>query len=299
MELWLRYKKACGLKFDKKQIVTSRNEWHELIYDKNVISSILWPTDSLFKIGGEFFNRRHPHERKYKNDSQRNHSYLLACKKLAQQIEVQVKGKKCLVYAPMRGAYPIWRAISQFLDLSNIDVYYPVTSSFVLYPKEFAIMSRKGKNASGRLNNYQELERLKPFMKDYNYFIYIDEIISGGMMCGHVKEMLEMRINDEIDIIVVGLADSFGERSKSRRNKIAKSVVDKQIHAFFWEGCQELITEDQKFLLGVHYEDYRHGPHIIPVLNENLEFYAEYKLFESDVYEKNEPFRAICKNKSR
>ncbi|BBM86860.1 hypothetical protein [Candidatus Uabimicrobium amorphum] len=283
MELWVRYKQAKNLLWDDKFIVTSRNDWYQIIYDRNVISSILWPTDTIFKIGGEFFNRRHPHEKLYKNDTERNLSYLSACKRLSARLQTIIQNQKCIVYAPMRGAYPIWRTMSQFLDLTHIDVYYPVTSSFVLYPKEFGIVSKKGKNASGRYNNYQELERLKPLLSNYQYFVYIDEIISGGMMLGHIKEMIETKIQDHLNIIAVGLADRFGQRSTSCRNKINKNVENGSLHSFLWEGCEQLITEDQKFLLGIHYEDYKHGPHIIPVLDENLDFYPERKLFEQDV----------------
>ena len=284
MELWLRYQQAKNLEWDKKYIVGSRKQWYQLIYNRDVISSILWPTPPLFPIGGQFFNRRHPHEIRYKNDSERNLSYVAACRQLAQKLQQQIDGKKCLVYAPLRGAYPIWRAISQFLSDQTIDVYYPVTSSFVLYPKEWQIRSRKGKYASGRHNNYQELTRLKPFLANYDYLVYVDEIISGGMMCGHISEMLELQINESVPIIVVGLADRFGERSKSRRNKIESYVQQKRIHSFLWQGCMELITEDQKFLLGIHYEDYHSGPHIIPLLTEQLDYYPEKIEFEAEVF---------------
>jgi hypothetical protein len=60
----------------------------------------------------------------------------------------------------------------------------------VHYSKEFGILNSKGKITSGRYNNIQEIVRLKPFLRDFDYFFYIDEIISGGMMWGHVKEIV-------------------------------------------------------------------------------------------------------------
>ena len=284
MELWLRYREAENLEWDRKVTVSSRDEWYELIYDPEVISSILWPVDPLFKIGGRFFNRRHSHEVDYVSDPGRNRSYLEACRKLAGRLNMEIKAVRSLVYAPLRGAYPIWRGISQFLDLRQVDVYYPVTSSFVLYPEEFNIVNRKGRRASGRYNNFQELARLRPFLQNYDHFIYVDEIVSGGMMRGHLKEMFKLGINQEIPVTAVGLADRYGERSVSKRRAIDSHVTQGRIRSFIWEGCSELITEDQKFLLGIHYDHYDLGPHVIPLLNDNLEYYEEKKLFDKEVF---------------
>tara|TARA_B100000315_G_C14501801_1_gene552697 strand:+ start:913 stop:1215 length:303 start_codon:yes stop_codon:yes gene_type:complete len=84
-----------------------------------------------------------------------------------------------------------------------------------------------------------------------------------------------------------GLADRFGERSVSKRSAIESYVTRKRVHLFMWEGCSELITEDQKFLLGIHYENYSLGPHIIPLLNDNLGYYEEKQIFDKEVLYKN------------
>jgi hypothetical protein len=52
---------------------------------------------------------------------------------------------------------------------------------------------------------------------------------------------------------------------------------------FIWERCQELITEDQKFLLGIHYVNYDFGPNVVPLLNHELEFFDEKRQFDSEV----------------
>ncbi len=48
-------------------------------------------------------------------------------------------------------------------------------------------------------------------------------------------------------------------------------------------GCDTLITEDQRFLLGVHYADYALGPHAVPMLDETLDFYPERGVFDQAV----------------
>ena len=283
MELWLRYRKASNLQWDDKLIVSSEGEWRTVIENPDLISSILWPTEPLFPIGGNYFNRRHPHEKNYQNDSERNQSYLNAARNLAPRLRDVIAGEKALVYAPMRGALPIWKTISRFVTDLNIDVYYPVTSSFVFYPERFKIFNRKGKHASGRFNNVLELQRLRPFLRDYKYLIYIDEIISGGMMAGYLQDMVQMEINNDIKVIPVGMADAFGERSVLKRKQILALREQGKIHDFIWEGCSSLITQDQKFLLGVHYVDYNSGLNAVPVLNEQNQFYEEKILFDREV----------------
>jgi hypothetical protein len=80
----------------------------------------------LFHIGGRYFNRHHAHEKNYANDKERNESYHEACRALASRLGEEMGGSKCLVYAPLRGALPIWRTISSFLPGIAYDVYHPV-----------------------------------------------------------------------------------------------------------------------------------------------------------------------------
>lgn len=284
MQLWLRYKTARELEYDEKISVKSQEEWHSLICNPNLISSILFPNSNLFQIKSKHFVRRHPHEINYENSSKRNQSYLSGCKNLADKLNQEFAGSRCLIYAPLRGALPIWRGIQQFLKDIETKVYYPVTSSFISFPKEFEIIGKRNWTASGRYNNRFELERLCPFLDDFDYLIYVDEIVSGGMMKGHLKDMFRMKIDQRIPIVSVGLADAFGRRATPNILVIEELVRLGKLKAFIWEGCKSLITEDQKYLLGIHYVDYKLGPHIIPVLDENLEFYPEKKEFDREVY---------------
>ena len=79
-------------------------------------------------------------------------------------------------------------------------------------------------------------------------------------------------------IVAAGLADRFGDRSALSRRIIDGMVQAGRVRQFIWEGCAELITEDQRFLLGVHYTDYHRGPHVVPMLTADLTFFPE--LFE-------------------
>jgi hypothetical protein len=143
-------------------------------------------------------------------------------------------------------------------------------------------MGRKNKTASGRYNNLIELQRIRPFLVQFDAMIYLDEIISGGMMAGHLKDMFRLGIHKQIRIIAAGIADAYGNRSVLNRRKIEKFVDDRIISGFYWEGCSSLITEDQKFLLGIHYVDYTLGPHVVPVLDQHLMHYPEKEEFERE-----------------
>lgn len=104
-------------------------------------------------------------------------------------------------------------------------------------------------------------------------------------MRGHLKVMRQEKIHEQVRIVVVGLADDFGRHPKAPANLAAfeQYVREKWLAAFLWEGCSSLITEDQKFLLGVHYVDYSRGPHVVPVLDSHLEYYEEKRLFDQQV----------------
>jgi hypothetical protein len=284
MELWLRYRKGENLEYDKKVSVSSQDEWKDLIYDPELISSILWPDKDLFEIKSKHVSRKHYHEVDYENDDERNLSFLTGCREIAAQMNREFAGSRCLIYAPMRGALPIWRGISQFIENIDTQVYYPVTSSFISFPEEFGILGRRGRPASGRYNNRFEIERILPFLEDFDYFVYVDEIVSGGMMRGHLKDFARIELNNQIPVVAVGLADAFGGRSKSARAAFEDMSASGIIESFIWSGCDSLITEDQKFLLGAHYVDYQLGPHIVPLLDDKLEFYPEKIEFDKFTY---------------
>src|SRR5262249_39685508 len=115
-----------------------------------------------------------------------------------------------------------------------------------------------------------------------DHLLYVDEVISGGMMRGHVKEMMQLGVTAMLPVTVAALADAFGTRSKAN-GYLAGLAERGEIAAFVWEGCHTLISEDQKFLLGRHYTDHAFGPHVVPVLNETLEWFEEKVRFDRDV----------------
>ena len=288
MELWLRFRQANSFNYDKRLHIQTQEEWAESIRSYQPISSILWPDAPLFpmipKPGSPVFKPRHPHEKNYHNEPERNRSYREAAERIAHRLNLLLKEENVLVYIPLRGALPIWLAVCRHLQGFEWDAYFPVTSSFVFYPLEFGIKNKKGRPASGRTTHVLELKRLQPFLHNFSVFLYIDEIVSGGMMAGYLKEMLQMGLHQKIPIVAAGLADDFGSRSLQKRKSIDNMVQQGFLKYFIWEGCQSLITEDQKFLLGIHYVDYNQGLNIIPMLNARQEFYPEKNKFDLEVY---------------
>jgi len=290
VKLWLReFSPAPGsVHFDREVEVRSQPEWLELVNRREVLCSILWPEPPFFPLSGpDYYGRRHPHERNYRNRPERNRSYREGCQKLAQRLLPLISGKKCLAYAPLRGALPIWKGVCRFLAANECETYYAVTSSFVFYPESFRIFNRKGRPASGRHTNILELKsRIKPRLAGYDFLIYVDEIVSGNMMKGHLQDMLDLGLDRQVRIIAVGLADRFGERSLPKRRAIEAMKSQGRIHDFLWEGCESLITEDNRWLLGVHYVDYRLGPHAVPLLvgsdSQALAFPGEKLEFDRD-----------------
>jgi hypothetical protein len=197
------------------------------------------------------------------------------------------------VYLPLRGALPIWRAVRRHLhDAGRFAEYHAVTSSFVLYPRSLGLTGKHGGPAGGRFANVLELRRLRDWClrpMGFDHLLYVDEIISGGMMRGHVNEMMAEGVTAKLPVTVAALADAFGTRSKA--NGYLAGLADAgKIHAFVWEGCHTLITEDQKFLLGMHYVDHALGPHVVPVLDEALGWFAEKVAFDLDVMGEAEPW---------
>ncbi len=284
MELWLRHRHASALEYDDRVTVASQPDWERLVGRREVISSILWRGDPEFlPTGPSYRQRRHPHERGYRNDAVRNLSYLAGCRGLAERLRPLIGNAKTLVYAPLRGALPIWRVLSQLLPAETMHPYFPVTSSFVRYDPALRIMNRKGRPASGRFTHVLELQRLRPLLSAFQMFLYLDEIVSGGCMSGHVSEMLAEGIHEILPVIACGLADDHGRRSVLHRGKLDGLVRDGRLTAFVWAGCDQLITEDQRFLLGMHYVDYSHGLNAVPMLDEDGREAEEKLRFEADL----------------
>lgn len=280
------------VQYDHRFDVRSQAEWrgHLAAFGESVLTSVLLPDANRFRLHGRhLYNRSHKHETHYAHDAAVNASYREAAERLAGRIELALAGsRRCLVYLPLRGAMPIWRAVKRHfrqLDEGRLEEYQAVTSSFVFYPAEMGLVGKHGGRASGRFANVLELKRLRDWClrpMGFDHLLYVDEIISGGMMRGHVNEMMQLGVTDAVPVTVAALADAFGTRSKA--NGYLAGLADAgRINAFLWEGCQTLISEDQKFLLGMHYVDHALGPHVVPVLTDELGWFAEKEAFDRDV----------------
>lgn len=295
MKLYIRTqepgKRRAHVQFDYCHDVYSQAEWktHIEAVGANVITSVLKPDANRFKLRGKhLYTKSHPHETHYAYAPAIHASYREAAQRLAARLAPVLGGsRKCLVYLPLRGALPIWRAVKCHLPhdlLARCEEYHAVTSSFVMYPERLNIRG-PGVRASGRYANVLELRRLRDWClkpMGFDHLLYVDEIISGGMMRGHVNEMMELGVTKMLPVTVAALADAFGTRSKAN-GYLSGLAADGKINAFLWEGCHTLISEDQKFTLGAHYVDHAFGPHIVPVLTEQLAWFDEKARFDSDV----------------
>jgi len=284
MRLWIRRREVRELAFDAAVCVTSPAEWREAVADPTLVSTVLWAEAPLFRPEGpDYLRKSHPHERGYRDNPAVNADYAAACDRLAARLGVALAGARVLAYAPLRGALPIWRALRSRLPGLSLTPYFPVTSSFVFYPEAFGVRNRQGRPASGRHANRLELARLRPLLAGFDALLYLDEIVSGGMLKGHLRDMLDLGIDRDIPIFAAGLADARGTRSAVSRRTVDAMVADGRVRRFLWEGCDTLITEDQRFLLGVHYTDYALGPHAVPMLTETLDVYPECDAFDKAV----------------
>jgi hypothetical protein len=285
MRLQLRHRTPEALEFDAEFPIASQPEWTQHISDPSVISSILWPDPPLFPLAGRhYLGTSHPHERRYNHDAGIVRSYREACQRLAARLWTEVAGANCLAWAPLRGALPIWRALRHQLPGWRVQPYFPVTSSFVFYPEAFRIRNRKGRPASGRTTHLLELARIRPFLSSFDVLVYIDEMISGGSVKAHVRDLLDREVDREIPVIVVSLADQFGERALPARQELERHTAAGRLRAFLWEGCACLITEDQRYLLGVHYTDYNLGPNVVPMLRPGGTVFPEKEQFDRELF---------------
>jgi hypothetical protein len=290
------------VQFDHCYDVLSQGEWRARIeaVGAAVITSVLKPCGPRFTLRGRhLLTRSHPHETHYVYDPDVHASYRAAAERLAARLEPALAdARKCLVYLPLRGALPIWRAVRRFLApnlQARCEEYHAVTSSFVKYPVALGLTGKHGGPAGGRFANILELRRLRDWClgpMGFDHLLYVDEIISGGMMRGHVNEMIDLGVPRRVPVTVAALADSFGTRSKAN-GYLTGLAADGAIRAFLWEGCHTLISEDQKFTLGMHYVDHAFGPHVVPVLTETLEWFDEKVRFDADVIGAEEPFGSV------
>lgn len=259
-------------------------------------------------LNGKHYRGFNKYEKNHQNDLEINLSYFNGCKKIANEIlENEIDLEKTIIYAPLRGAKPMVSLVTEFLkEKNNIipKVIYPVTSSFVKYPINQTFFSKNGKTpVSGRYSNILELRRLKYHLEDYKNIIYIDEIVSGGMMTGHVKELIgekeqhlfddkhnglldhgilrDLVESNEINLYVYGLSDAEGTRFRKENKQRILGFEEKNLLTFKEFPIKNLITEDQRYLLGIHYLDYKYGPALVPMINEG-DYYLDKLNFEGD-----------------
>lgn len=280
------------VQFDHCHDVRSQAEWkaHIEAVGASIITSVLKPDGNRFRLRGRhLYTRSHPHETHYVYDAAVHASYRAAAEQLARRLEPILRGtSRCLVYLPLRGALPIWRAVKCHLGadtLARCEEYHAITSSFVTYPEELGLRGKSGGRAGGRYANILELRRLRDWCLKplgFDHLLYVDEIISGGMMRGHVNEMMDLGVTRALPVTVAALADAFGTRSKAN-GYLTGLAADGKIHAFLWEGCHTLVSEDQKFTLGMHYVDHGFGPHVVPVLTDDGNWFDEKVRFDTDV----------------
>lgn len=265
---------------------------------------------SIKDISGRNYIGNNRKELVYTNDPEINFSFFQGCTKISHDILDNIDDlSKAIIYAPLRGSKPItdivleqMRFLSGDKDLPN--VVYPVTSSFVRYP---VCLNMKSKNnhshASGRYANILELHRLMPHLDGFTDLIYIDEIVSGGMLTGHCTEMVgERKIhtaedinkgildegilrdlieNEGLRVHVYGLSDQDGKRVNRYNLDKLNGYVDKGLISFKSQPVANLITEDNRYLLGQHFTNFKRGPHAVPMINSG-EYYPEYDTFIQD-----------------
>jgi hypothetical protein len=246
-------------------------------------------------ISSKDYDSRNRYETDYLPSSENYRSYAEGCIEMAKRlIEIEKRnGKFTLIYAPLRGALPIVDGMLEAYLLLGQEpvstINFPVTSSFVFYPPSHPYTTKKGKRpASGRTTNILELKRMKKRGLDLQRVLYIDEIVSGGMMIGHLNEMIKESkepqkegilrqevLAGDISLTVMGLMHDHGKKFGSSKSKALLKYSTSGLVEFHPVGIDNLVTEDQRFLLGQHYLHYNYGPHQIPFISDYGDYYPE------------------------
>ena len=102
---------------------------------------------------------------------------------------------------------------------------------------------------------------------------YIDEIVSGGMYRRHLKDIAAVRherdIADATPVHGFALADRGGSRFRAPKRFERDALDAGRLTSFDCVPVIELLTEDRRQLLGMHYTDYTLGLHTVPYLDED------------------------------
>ncbi|QQG38759.1 MAG: hypothetical protein HYS32_04135 [Candidatus Woesearchaeota archaeon] len=257
-------------------------------------------------ISARHYNTRNKYETGYVNREDVNRSYAEGCVKMARSFVglQEMLGYASVIWAPLRGAKPIVDAMleayrrlqEEGYDCFVPNVQFPVTSSFVFYPETHPYLTRKGRRpASGRASHVLELRRaLEKNPEDLGNVLYADEIISGGMVLGHVREMVEAGksrkgilqeriISGATRLSVFGLVDENGRRFRSEKKAKLLGLQGQRRLRFSEFGVDRLVTEDNRFLLGNHYLLNQLGPHVVPFVDKNRAYSPEHALFWAEV----------------
>ena len=307
--------------YDYVLISSSGIKLETLLKGSPTRDSILFDVEKDFEIpgifespqlGGHNYFGNNKYERNYQNNLGINLSYFRGCQNLAKaMLDNQIDLGKTLVYAPLRGAKPITDIVMEFVSREGETprIVYPVTSSFVLYPDD-RFFSKNGKTpASGRYANILELRRLNPRLRanGIETLVYIDEIVSGGMLMGHCLEMIGERKEhifrdihhkeldnwilrglvetDRLNIFVFGLADANGERFGPNKRRKIEGLMEEDLISFDYFPVDNLITEDQRYVLGIHYLANKKGPHSVPLV-KNGKYPSDRQSFIKDFVDK-------------
>lgn len=259
------------------------------------------------QISAQHYDTRNKYEFDYHSNPEINRNYGRACFDVARAlIELEERtGKPATIYAPLRGAKPMldlvleaYRMLKPLNDPFSPKVLFPVTSSFVFYPEVHPYKTKKGKHpASGRFTNVLELQRLVARAEEMPLLVYLDEIVSGGMMTGHVKEMVEHThhltgllrnkvLSGEIDLHVFGIAHANGKKFGRSKRKFLRRMQKQGLIQFQMFPVLDLVTEDQRFLLGLHYLLNNLGPNTIPFVDAARSYYFDRTEFYDDAVAK-------------
>jgi len=246
---------------------------------------------------------------RYANNPNINQHYFEQCRRIAEDIVESCNDlSSTVIYAPIRGAKPIIEVVMEFLKHSLGEktlptVLYPVTSSFVRYPSSKGAFSKNGKSpVSGRYGNVLELRRLTRRLEGVDRLIYIDEIVSGGMMVGHCIEMVGSKrmhkspdryqgtldegillgnVRNGLEVCVYGLADAMGSKFRLENARKLEELHKRGLVRFKFFPTRRLVTEDQRYLLGLHYLDYGQGPSSVPMIN-GANYFQDKQNFQKD-----------------
>jgi len=252
--------------------INSQNELNALYqyigYHPDFISGFI-PNENLIALSGPGLSSRwNEHERQNFLNEEFLRSYHHGCKYLAHAIE---DFNPRYVYLPLRGAMPIWRIVKKYFKSINPIEFTPATSSFIFYPGK-----KLGKRRSARFANILSINRIyKNFAP--GRIAYIDEIVSGSMMLGHLRKIVDIMGRTEWIIGAFGLADAEGHKFRhDTKQRLVNFLKNKTIEIFDYQPVKRLLGEDDRRFGGFHYLDYKKGPIVVPFLNERDEYYREY-----------------------